>query len=185
MKFNIVPPFVGKILRKLRYGLPRGLGSGGDGNMCVQHVVARALGEGAIDEPSCVDSYVRGIGVTLNDLMWSSETARAEGLKRFAIAQLGTNSDDYVFDRVEFEQRSFHLYQLLNRYVGNNSGLLDKEFKELADAYADVLIGMKTPGAEHMCMLDWSQEDLEAMEREHDEKSKEAWAQGRRTYVRE
>lgn len=166
MKFKILPTFVGDILRKFRFGLQSGLGNGGDGHMCVQHVVSRALGEGRTDNPTCVKQSVTGYGIALNDAPgWSSHKARAEGLKRFAVAQLGTSSDDYVFDDEEWSRRIRMVWQNPKEGYWDDDSLT-----AMANRLADILIDMKTPGAEHICMLEWSEEDLIAMEKEHNER---------------
>jgi len=62
------------------------------GNMCLEQVISYALGEEIGDKPSCVGKQVRKFVIYLNDANWSSPSARAEGMKQLAIAQLGSDS---------------------------------------------------------------------------------------------
>lgn len=87
-----------KILNLLSYGLTAGMGKAIPGQMCVEAVVCFALGEPHDDRPSCVSSLVRTFKITLNDCRWSSNMARARGLTRIALAQLGSQKiDDMKF----------------------------------------------------------------------------------------
>jgi hypothetical protein len=89
---------VTKLLDLLSYGLTRGLGEQKPGEMCVEAAVCAAYGLPHGDEPPCVDSSVREFKIRLNDLSWSSNSARAEGMKALAIAQLGSNEiNEQVF----------------------------------------------------------------------------------------
>lgn len=90
MAFELNEGVVRRVLGYLKHGLTRGLGMGGDGKMCVQHVLSTVSGEGKGDDPSCVWHDLRDLMVTLNDAGWSSNAARAEGLKRLAIAEMGS-----------------------------------------------------------------------------------------------
>jgi len=74
------------------------------GNMCVEQVVSYALGEEINDEPSCVGKKVREFVVRLNCQEWSSDSARAEGMRDLAIAQLGSdllNQDEFL-EKISF-----------------------------------------------------------------------------------
>lgn len=170
---KITAPFVAKVLRKISFGLwGGGIGDSYDGEMCVQHVIQQALGEGRGDRPSCVDDVVRMVGIALNDAKgWSGRQARAEGMKRFAVAQLGTRSQEYDFNAREFNQRlDQYLWRHSWRRAANtletfngwiNSGWKeDSELTRIANDIADILTEMKTPGSEYLCMVDWPAEDL-------------------------
>lgn len=72
-------------------GLTKGLGLSEPGHMCVEAAVAYAMGENHTDEPKCVDRRLGSIKIDLNDSDgWSSDASRAKGLRRIAIAQLGS-----------------------------------------------------------------------------------------------
>jgi hypothetical protein len=83
-----------KILDLLSHGLCHGLGEQVPGKMCVEAAVCCAMGLPHSDDPPCVAPAVRSFKITLNDSQWSSNEARARGLRRLAIAQLGSESID-------------------------------------------------------------------------------------------
>ena len=71
-------------------GLSEGLGQAKPGFMCVEAAVCYALGLPHGDDPGCVDPALRRLKICLNDGTWPSKKARAAGLQRLAIAQLGS-----------------------------------------------------------------------------------------------
>jgi hypothetical protein len=71
-------------------GLSTGLGAPVLGQMCVEAAVCYALGLPHGDNPLCVSPALRRLKISLNDKDWSSNSARAKGLKRLALAQLGS-----------------------------------------------------------------------------------------------
>ena len=83
-------------------GLCAGVGKPTPGQMCVEAAVCFALGLPHGDEPGCVAQSLRSLKIRLNDANWSSNQARANGLRRLALAQLG--SDGLLNDR-EFVRR--------------------------------------------------------------------------------
>ena len=91
-----------KVLTVVDAGLVSGVGHPKLGKMCVEAAVCFALGEPHGDEPSCVNPALRAFKVGLNDASWSSPTARANGLRRLALAQLGSAGN---FDAVDFSKR--------------------------------------------------------------------------------
>jgi hypothetical protein len=62
------------------------------GHMCVEAAVCYAFGEKHGDDPKCVYSLVQNMKITINDLrnVWKNNKDRANGLRRLAIAQLGS-----------------------------------------------------------------------------------------------
>ena len=80
-------------------GLTSGLGQPEPGKMCVEAAVCFALGLPHGDDPGCVSSALRQLKIRLNDAPWSSNAARADGLRRLAVAQLGSAGilDDQAF----------------------------------------------------------------------------------------
>lgn len=64
--------------------------------MCVEAAVCCALGLPHSDEPTCVGEAVRSAKIVLNDSAWSSDKARAKGMRRIAIAQLGSDKIDQL-----------------------------------------------------------------------------------------
>ena len=81
-----------KVLSIVDAGLVRGLGNPVAGEMCVEAAVCFALGLPHGDNPPCVGDAVRALKIKLNDLEWSSKSARAKGMRRLAIAQLGSEN---------------------------------------------------------------------------------------------
>jgi hypothetical protein len=79
-----------KVLKTVDCGLSHGLGKQNPGEMCVEAAVCYALDLPHGDDPGCVDSVVRVFKIKLNDSNWSSNTARAKGLRRLALIQLGS-----------------------------------------------------------------------------------------------
>jgi len=90
MSFEITEPLVRKLLSMVDAGLVSGLGDPIPGQMCVEAAISYALGEPHSDGPSCVDPVVRIAKIRLNDADWSSARSRAKGMRRVAIAQLGS-----------------------------------------------------------------------------------------------
>jgi hypothetical protein len=80
-------------------GLVKGIGNPVAGQMCVEAAVCYALGLPHGDDPKCVSRALRSLKIQLNDSAWSSNQARAKGLRRLALIQLG--SRDFLND-IEF-----------------------------------------------------------------------------------
>ena len=92
-----------KILEVLKHGLVKGIGKPQPGQMCVEAAICYAYGLPHGDEPPCVGYAVRAFKVQLNDCNWSSNAARAEGMKLLAIAQLGSDAlDQMAFGKLMF-----------------------------------------------------------------------------------
>jgi hypothetical protein len=85
----------------LARGLSYGLGET-NGQMCIEAAICSVLGLPHGDDPGCVASVVRSFKISLNDSSWSSEKARAKGLRDLGLAQLGSKG---VVDDVEFATR--------------------------------------------------------------------------------
>jgi hypothetical protein len=80
-----------RIISLLSHGLVAGLGTPEPGKMCVEAAVCAAMNLPHSDSPACIGDAVRSFQIRLNDSSWSSEQERAKGLKRLAIAQLGSD----------------------------------------------------------------------------------------------
>jgi hypothetical protein len=83
-------------------GLTSGVGEPEPGKMCVEAAVCYALGLPHGDDPGCVSQSLRKLKIRLNDARWSSDQARAAGLRRLGVAQLGSAG---VLDEREFIRR--------------------------------------------------------------------------------
>jgi len=90
-----------KVLSVVDAGLVSGVGKPIPGQMCVEAAVRYALGLPHGDDPACVSRALRRLKIRLNDARWSSDQARAKGLRRLAVAQLGSAGelDDEEFVR--------------------------------------------------------------------------------------
>jgi len=91
---NITPGLAARVLSIIDQGLVNGVGEPEPGKLCVEAAVCLALGEPHGDEPSCVAPEDRTFKIKLNDSDWSSPAARASGLRRIGVMQLGTQGTD-------------------------------------------------------------------------------------------
>jgi len=89
---NITRAHAETIVELLGHGLVKGIGVQERGQMCVEAAVCYALGVPHGDDPGCVSPALRQLKIRLNDADWSSTMARANGLKRLALAQLGSKN---------------------------------------------------------------------------------------------
>ena len=99
---NITREIAAKVLKVVDAGLVSGVGNPKPGEMCVEAAVCFALGLPHGDEPGCVAPALRSLKISLNDRSWSSKEARAKGLRRLALAQLGSAGH---LDEKEFRRR--------------------------------------------------------------------------------
>jgi hypothetical protein len=102
MAAEINEPIIRKLLDVIDAGLTSGIGIPEPGQMCVEAAVCYALGETHGDTPKCVSPFLRRLKIEINDARWSSDQARAKGLRRLAIAQLGTAG---TLDEAKFRDR--------------------------------------------------------------------------------
>src|SRR5260221_7414315 len=79
-----------KVLKVVDAGLVSGIGVPKPGQMCVEAAVCYALDLPHRDNPECVAPALRALKLRLNDSSWSSPQVRARGLRRLAVAQLGS-----------------------------------------------------------------------------------------------
>jgi hypothetical protein len=91
-----------KVLTAVAPGLTSGLGRRAPGEMCVEAAVCYALGLPHGADPQCVSENLRSLVIRLNDFAWSSNLARAHGMRRLALAQLGSKGH---LDEKEFSRR--------------------------------------------------------------------------------
>ena len=91
-----------KVRDTVAAGLSHGVGEPVPGLLCVEAAVCYALGLPHGDDPGCVSAPLRQLKIRLNDAHWSSNMARADGLRRLALAQLGSKG---VLDERAFVRR--------------------------------------------------------------------------------
>jgi hypothetical protein len=94
-EFHLTQEIVQNVLSVVDKGLSNGLGRPVPGQMCVEAAVCYALGMPHGDNPTCVHPVIRSIKIRLNDSAWSSKKARAAGMRRLAVLQLGTKDCDF------------------------------------------------------------------------------------------
>jgi hypothetical protein len=99
---EITTAIVTKLLEIVDAGLVNGVGNPIPGQMCVEAAVCFALGLPHGDDPKCVEPTLRSLKIRLNDSRWSSDQARAKGLRRLAVVQLGSKGH---LDAKEFVTR--------------------------------------------------------------------------------
>lgn len=113
---------VKRILELVDYGLTGGLGRQAPGKMCVEAVVCAAYGLPHGDEPPCVHPIVRSMKIELNDKNWGSKANRSKGLRRVAVAQIGTNSSKWNKSIFSNEMRLGIVKQLLPKTLKLDKG---------------------------------------------------------------
>ena len=110
-KISITREIAIKVRDTVDKGLVHGVGRPVPGQMCVEAAVCYALGLPHSDDPPCVSRAVRALKIQLNDSSWSSDAARAKGLRRLALAQLGSE----VIDDADFNRRVLDV--VIRRFV--------------------------------------------------------------------
>jgi len=106
---NITRDIAIKVRNTVDIGLVSGLGKQVPGEMCVEAAVCYALGLPHGDDPGCVAPALRNLKIRLNDSRWSSNKARANGLRRLAVIQLGSvglDEQEFVRRVVEYTIRT-------------------------------------------------------------------------------
>jgi len=88
-----------RVLEVVDAGLVSGLGLAKPGKMCVEAAICYALELPHGDQPECVANCIRRYKIRINDAAWSSNAARAVGMRRAAIAQLGSDFLDLPENR--------------------------------------------------------------------------------------
>jgi hypothetical protein len=152
-----------RVLEVVDAGLTVGIGKPEPGQMCVEAAVCFALDEPHGDTPSCVSPVVRVLKTRLNDSHWSSDTARAKGMRRVAIAQLGTNN---AIDEREFVNRiaplgaeypadkARHVIWQVHMAAGLQRADADKILSEFAEKIVQILIDLKSPGCQWLYLTE-------------------------------
>src|SRR5208282_6069749 len=102
MSEQITEVIARKVLDTVDAGLVGGVGNPVPGQMCVDAAVCYALGLPHGDDPKCVAPALRALQIRLNDSAWLSTASRAAGMRRLAVAQLGSYG---VLNEKEFTSR--------------------------------------------------------------------------------
>jgi len=155
---------------------------------CVQQAVNRVLhndlygqyGDNPTDD--CLDGYVRGFGVRMNDCLGTDITVdeRAMALKRFAVAELGSNLIDHTvfFSKLADRLGVNRSGDITGNFMAGSENKKREErvamLKTLADTAADVLQEMGTEGSKFLHLIE---------ETDEDKKIKETCKLGRQIYA--
>jgi hypothetical protein len=171
---NITIDHIMNLLKLFEGGLINGAGHDVN-HFCVQQAVHRVMDNDLknphkSDHPPqwCVHGEITKFGIIMNDTQgWSSNKARARGLQRFAIAELGSSK---VSGREFFKRLAKKIAQKVNK-DWQNFPLAESIVEEfmyckipcvgpneqltwLANAAADVLMELGTQGSEFLYLLD-------------------------------
>ncbi|MCA9803746.1 MAG: hypothetical protein KC777_17365, partial [Cyanobacteria bacterium HKST-UBA02] len=132
-----------RVLSVVDQGLTSGLGRPEAGRMCVEAAVCFALGEPHGQKPTCVASILGRFMIFLNDARWSSEASRAKGMRRIAIAQLGTAG---TLGEREFAEKLCRLAitRLLPRVLSNAADISRDPYRSIL---AEAATGCRMEGA--------------------------------------
>jgi hypothetical protein len=167
MDFDITQGMVTTLLAYCKQGFCNGAGDNPlRGQFCVQQAVNMAVTseEEDSDGPDCVHEKLCGLGIQLNDHEgWSSNQGRAKGLKRFAVAEMGTeewNGEKIKEFRKLFrmqlgtdpELKTAELGTLAQDYLERN-GSNTKTLTRVANIAAGIIKKLGSPGAKflHLC----------------------------------
>ena len=133
-----------KVLEIVDHGLTNGLGEQKNGELCVEAAVCYAMGLPHGDEPPCVSPAVRTLKIRLNDSAWSSNTARASGMRRLAIAQLGTAGQ---LNDIEFVEAvaAMTIQKIVPRAFRNAARIAGKVMRVLLEEWAITIENEPTP----------------------------------------
>lgn len=125
-----------KVKETVDFGLCSGVGKPIPGQMCVEAAVNYACRLPHGDNPSCVGKAVRSFKIRLNDAKWSSNNARAKGMLKIAIAQLGSNTiDQQEFAKiVAFKTITTLMPVILRDREFETEAVLCEGFKDLKEA---------------------------------------------------
>jgi hypothetical protein len=167
-RFQVTKDLIKKLLGLIdgEGGLEDGSGAEGSSMFCVQQAVSLATGQpGADDQPvHCVMKWIIQLGIHLNDANgWESDESRAEGLRQFAVAELGSNTLREGSFRRELAKKAAEKWPDAELSVSSSTGDYvfaaeeddgETGLRALAQMVVDVLVQMKSPGSEYLCMAD-------------------------------
>lgn len=124
-----------KILGVVDKGLTHGLGEPIPGRMCVEAAICYALGLPHGDNPRCVHHAIRSYKIFINDLDWSSEKVRARGMRRAAIAQLGSSDINGKEWKMEVARllKANRLVSLIEKHVKQGAEWAEWKFSDSFD----------------------------------------------------
>lgn len=132
---NITKELAAKVLNVVDQGLVSGMGEPVPGQMCVEAAVCYAMGLPHSDQPTCVGEAVRRFKISLNDARWPSDEARTKGMRKLAVAQLGSESiDQRAFADYVVVETIKRLLPLTLRHAGESNQKHAVALEEVAQA---------------------------------------------------
>lgn len=149
---KITKDIIEKVLNIITGGLENGAGNNLN-TFCVQQAVSKACNHIEYnDHPIfCVDDQVVSFGIRMNDRGWSSRKARADGMRRFAVAELGSNKVNGNEFMAKVQQR-WHAAHPMSRGIEYADG--DTQLREACEHAVQVLIEMKTEGSDYLYLTE-------------------------------
>lgn len=139
-KIKVDKKLAQKVIDVVTPGLCNGLGDPTPGKMCVEAAVNYACGLEHDDSPPCVGGSVRNFKINLNDGNWSSNKARAKGMIKIAIAQLGSNKlNQDKFEELiveEFTQLAFR--KKFDKIVNNKKLSILNKISEIKENFYEI-----------------------------------------------
>ena len=123
-----------KILDTIKPGITRGLGKPIPGKMCIEAAICYAYGLEHSDQPKCVNLEVIRYKIGLNDCKWPDNKTREKGLRKLAIAQLGSLEINKEEFRIRiFEETQKHIIPVSFDFVPEDKRCPEHdELKEFA-----------------------------------------------------
>lgn len=182
-----------KLFGLLDQGLCHGAGHIAN-EFCVQQAVSLAVGSNKTDKPWCIHSALRDLGIIMNDCnMWSSNKARADGLRRFAVAEMGTGDESFdgkLFARKLSEKLDIDpcldpspndVYHEWIKHGAKTVINYEQRVCIFADTAADIMLEMGTKGSQflHYCDEKYTPRQIKKIVKKE---TKKAYAAGLCTY---
>jgi hypothetical protein len=133
-----------EVAKSINGALCRGAGSGQSQNVCVMQAIARAVGLPTSNDQveECVGSVVGAFNRKLNDCYWSSDVARAEGMKRLGVASIGSNQlNQMEYGKLMFLRGTQKLLPFVFREIAK---IKDGNYKAELKKHADLCEKVKT-----------------------------------------
>lgn len=122
-----------KVIEVIDCGLVRGMGTANPGKTCIEGAISIALDLPFNDHPACVGIAVAEFKIRLNDCPWSSCAARAAGMKKVGLAQLGSNKLDQIeFSKLLALKTVTKGLPVLLRLLAKNSTYKKDKYEKLA-----------------------------------------------------
>lgn len=166
MEFEITQQMVQNLLGYVKKGFCNGAGEVSDGQFCVQQAVnmATTMEAETSDGPNCVHKEFNCLGINLNDMEWRGPKTRAKGLKRLAVAEMGT--EEWSADKIRKFKTMFRerlgiiatfrcsdIATLAQEYLARHDET-DEERSKVANIAANIIQELGSQGAQYLYLCD-------------------------------